>query len=131
MRPLLLTLMLSAGFLPGLATQSGVEGPVGTWRGPAQCMHAGGETLLLTISRDANGTYTGATDWARSGSDGSRGPAVPFSTVEVDGNQIRATATANGRTARLTATLKDETLEGGWAIDGDDDRWTFTATRQR
>ena len=131
MRPLLLTLLLTVSALPGLATSSNDDGVVGTWRGPAQCTHAGGETLLLTISRDANGAYSGATDWARSGSDGSRGPAVPFSSVDVDGNQIRATAIAKGRTARLTATLKGDRLEGGWAIDGDDDRWTFSATRQR
>lgn len=131
MRHLLLTIMLTATALSGLAAQSAAERLVGTWRGPAQCTHAGGETLLLTISRDADGTYTGATDWARSGSDGSRGPAVPFSAVEVEGNRIRATATAKGRTARLTATLNGDTLEGGWAIDGDDDRWTFRATRER
>lgn len=131
MRHLLLTIVLTVTALPGLTAQSAAENPVGTWQGPAQCTHAGGETLLLTISRGADGTYTGATDWARSGSDGSRGAAVPFTTVEVEGNQIRATATARGRTARLTATLKGDTLEGGWAIDGDDDRWTFSATRQR
>lgn len=130
MRHLLLAIMLTTTALPVPAAQSAADSPVGTWRGPAQCTHAGGETLLLTISRDADGTYTGATDWARSGSDGSRGPAVPFTAVEVAGNEIRATATAKGRTARLTATLKGDTLQGGWAIDGDDDRWTFTAHRQ-
>lgn len=130
MRRVILTTILGGCALAGLAAQPRPDAAVGTWAGPAQCTHAGGETLTMTISRDADGGYRGSTDWARSRSDGGRGKAVPFTTVTVDGTTLRATTTADGRTARLTATLDGDTVRGGWAIDGDDDQWTFTARRQ-
>lgn len=102
---------------------------LGTWSGPARCQHAGGETFTMVIDRDADGRLRGTMDWARSSSDGRRGPGVPFTTVAVEGNRLRATTTVGARTIRLDAVLDGERVSGSWASDGDDDRWTFEGTR--
>jgi hypothetical protein len=102
---------------------------VGTWTAKAGCRHGGGETLTLTITRDAEGRLHGATDWARSSSDGRRGAAVPFTTVTAEGETLVATATANGRTIRLRARVEGDTISGSWLTDGDDDKWEFAGGR--
>lgn len=103
---------------------------VGTWKAAAACQHGDGETLTLQITRDATGALKGATDWARSSSDGKHGPVLPFTTMTVEDNVIKASTTADGRTIRLQATVEGDTIEGGWLIDGGDDRWTFSGKRQ-
>lgn len=130
MRLLALTAIFSCCAMTGLGAQPPTADVAGTWSGPAECRHGGGETLTLTIERAPDGTLRGSTDWARSTSDGRRGRPVPFTTLVVEDGSIRATTTAQGRTARLAATLDGDILTGGWAIDGDDDKWTFTARRQ-
>ncbi|AMY10012.1 hypothetical protein LuPra_03239 [Luteitalea pratensis] len=104
---------------------------VGTWTGPARCQHGDGETITLIIKRDSAGKLQGATDWARSTSDGRHGPAMAFTTMTVEGGRISGSTTADGRTARLSAVVRGDTIEGSWQIDEGDDKWTFTGERQR
>jgi hypothetical protein len=80
MRTIILAVVIGLGSLGVSAAQA--DSPViGGWTAEAGCKHGGGDTLSLTITRDADGQLRGATDWARSSSDGRRGPAVPFTTV--------------------------------------------------
>jgi hypothetical protein len=132
MRTLLMATVFSLSTLASIAAQTSPDRPdvVGTWTGPARCQHGDGETITLVISRDAEGKLQGATDWARSTSDGRHGPAQPFTTMTVEGNRIRASTTEGGRTLHLSATRRGDTVEGHWSIEGGDDRWTFAATRQ-
>ena len=130
MRASLVGMMLSTLALAAPGAQSGDERLVGTWKAAASCRHGDGETLTLQITRDASGLLKGATDWARSSSDGKHGPVVPFTTMTVDGNAIKASTTADGRTIRLQATVEGDTIKGGWQIDGGDDPWTFAGKRQ-
>lgn len=110
--------------------QSPADPVVGTWRGPAACLHGGGETFTMGLARQPDGAYEGTMDWARSSSDGRHAPGVPFTTVQVDGRTIEATTTVGARTIRLHATIDGDAIEGRWATDGDQDRWTFEGTRQ-
>lgn len=130
MGTVLVTTILSVGLLASGHVQSDGDAVVGTWTGPARCLHANGETFTMAITRDSDGRLRGTMDWARSSSDGRRGPGVPFTTLTVKGATITATLTANGRTARLEATVDGDTIAGGWSTDGDDDRWTFEGQRQ-
>ena len=132
MRTLLVAVVFGACALASMAAQPRTNSGevVGTWTGPARCQHGDGETMTLVITRDAAGKLQGATDWARSTSDGRHGPAVPFTTMTVEGGRISASTTENGRTARLSAIVRGDTVEGSWLIDGGDDRWTFTGKRQ-
>ena len=97
-----------------MAAQTSVDSSevVGTWTGPARCQHGDGETITLIVTRDSAGKLQGATDWARSTSDGRHGPAVPFTTMTVEAGRIRASTTADGRTARLNAVVRADTIEG-------------------
>lgn len=106
------------------------DAALGTWTGPARCLHRDGETLTLVITRDADGALRGATDWARSGSDGSKAAPIPLTTLTVEGPKVAATYTQGARTIRLEATIKDGTMTGGWASVGDDDRWTFSGKKK-
>lgn len=130
MRTSLVAVVFYVVALASVEAQPASTNVVGTWTATAGCRHGGGETLTLRITRDADGTWSGATDWARSTSDGRRGRPEPFTTLDVEGSRIMATRTANGRTARLDATVDGDTIKGGWAVDGDDDRWTFAGKRQ-
>jgi hypothetical protein len=132
MRTLLMVMVFSVSALASIAAQTSPERTdlVGTWAGPARCQHGDGETITLVISRDAEGKLQGATDWARSTSDGRHGPAQPFTTMTVKGDRISASTIEGGRTLHLSATVRGDTVEGHWSIDGGDDRWTFAATRQ-
>lgn len=106
------------------------DAALGTWTGPARCIHGDGETLTLVITRDADGVLHGATDWARSGSDGSKAAPVPLTALTVEGPKVVATYTQGARTIRLEATIKDGTMTGGWASVGDDERWTFSGKKK-
>jgi hypothetical protein len=128
MQTIILAVFLGLGSFGVAQTQSD-SAIVGTWTAKAGCRHGGGETLTLTITRDAEGRLHGATDWARSSSDGRRGPAVPFTTVTAKGKTLVATTTANGRTIRLTARVDGDTISGSWLTDGDDDKWEFAGGR--
>ena len=132
MRRILVATVFSVCALASMAAQAGSSTSelTGTWTGPARCQHGDGETITLVITRDAAGKLQGATDWARSTSDGRHGPAVPFTTFTVEGERISASTTADGRTARLTASVRGATIEGRWQVDRADDEWTFTAKRQ-
>ncbi|HTU99707.1 MAG TPA: hypothetical protein VMF13_04160 [Luteitalea sp.] len=130
MRTLLAGLLLSTLTLTATVAQSGDDRMVGTWKAAASCRHGDGETLTLQITRDATGALKGATDWARSSSDGKHGPVLPFTTMTVEGNVIKASTTADGRTIRLNATVDGDTIKGGWQIDGGDDPWTFKGRKQ-
>ena len=101
----------------------------GTWTGPVECLHGGGDTFAMSITRDASGKVTGTMNWALATSDGRSGPATPFTTLAVDGPTIAATGKVGGRTAHLTATVEDETIKGSWRTDGGD-TWTFTGKKR-
>jgi hypothetical protein len=128
MRTIILAVVIGLGSL-GVAAAEADSPVIGAWTATAGCRHGGGETLSLTITRDADGQLRGATNWALSSSDGRPGPVVSFTTVTAKGNTLAATTTANGRTIRLTATIDGDTISGGWLKDGDDDTWTFTGKR--
>ena len=130
MRTSLAGLLLSTLALASPAAQAPDDRVMGTWKAAASCRHGDGETLTLQITRDATGALQGATDWARSSSDGRHGPVQPFTTMSVEGNVIKASTTADGRTIRLQATVEGNTITGGWLIDGGDDQWTFKGRKQ-
>ena len=132
MRTLLVATVFSVCALASMAAQTNTNSSevVGTWTGPARCQHGDGETITLIITRDAAGKLQGATDWARSTSDGRHGPAIPFTTMTVEGTRISASTTADGRTTRLSAIVRGDTVEGSWLVDGGDDQWTFSGKRQ-
>ena len=129
MRTIILAVVVGLGSL-GIAHAQADSAVMGTWTAKAGCRHGGGETLHLTVTRDADGRLRGATNWARSSSDGRSGPLVPFTTVAAKGDTLTATTTANGRTIRLTAKIDGDAITGSWLTDGDDDRWTFAGTRE-
>jgi len=133
MRTFLVTAVFGVCALASIAAQThtSTSDVVGTWTGPARCHHGDGETITLIISRDSAGRLHGATDWARSTSDGRHLPAEPFTTMTVEDGRISASTTADGRTVRLSAIVRGDTVEGSWRIDGDDDQWTFVGKRQR
>ena len=132
MRTLVVATVFSVCAVASMAAQFNTNSSdvVGTWKGPAGCQHGDGETITLIITRDSAGKLQGATDWARSTSDGRHGPPVPFTNLTVEDTHISASTTADGRTARLTAVVRGDTVEGSWLIDGTDDKWTFTGKRQ-
>ena len=103
---------------------------LGTWTGPVHCLHAGGDTCTMSITRDASGTLTGTMDWALVGSDGRKGPAIPFTSLTVDGDTLTATATADERTAQLEARVEGATITGKWWVKDVSDTWTFTGQKQ-
>ncbi len=107
------------------------ERVLGTWTGPVRCLHGGGDTFTMSITRDGSGRFVGTMDWALANSDGRKGTAIPFTTLTIDGTTITATGTADGQTAQLEATVKGETITGTWRTNGVDDTWTFTGTKTR
>lgn len=112
------------------AQSPAADAALGTWTGPARCLHGDGETLTLVITRGRDGALHGATDWARSSSDGAKAAPIPLTTLTVEGPKVVATYTQGARTIRLDATIKDGTMTGGWASVGDDDRWTFSGRKK-
>jgi hypothetical protein len=108
---------------------SAANGVLGTWSGPAACLHGDGETFTMVITRDATGAFSATMDWALSRSDGTRGPGAPVTTVKVEDNRVTASHTRGARTIRLNATVKDGVMAGTWATEGDTDVWTFTGKR--
>jgi hypothetical protein len=84
----------------------------------------------MSITRDASGTLSGTMDWALVSSDGRKGPAIPFTTLTVDGDTLTATATPDERTAQLEARVEGTTIAGEWWVKDVSDTWTFTGQKQ-
>jgi hypothetical protein len=119
--------VLSAVLVAAQADPAG--GFEGTWTGDVACRHGGGDTVTLSIRRDARGRLTGSSDWGLARSDGRKGPQIPFTMLTATAAALSATGDANGAHATLEATLEDSTLKGKWRIVGVDDEWTFVATK--
>jgi hypothetical protein len=120
----LLTLSATAPAAQGRSEQQ-LEG---RWTGAVTCLHGGGDTVDMTITRDLNGRFSGSSDWALARSDGGKGPQRQFVDVSVTGRSLTARGEANGERAILRAALSDDgTLRGSWTLEGVDDQWTFVA----